>query len=140
MKKFDANKSFHLYLMRIISVMLALVVALLFVLTYVFVNSLAIRNKQRESEMQMDQAEYNINFAITSIRDYLQYAYNSEDVYNVILSSHEDMAKITSSINQIYNDFTIFLPRLHSLQFYNENTREFYSRSVVPMTYNGNQK
>lgn len=126
--------------MRIISVMLALVVALLFVLTYVFVNSLAIRNKQRESEMQMDQAEYNINFAIASIRDYLQYAYNSEDVYNVILSSHEDMAKITSSINQIYNDFTIFLPRLHSLQFYNENTREFYSRSVVPMTDNGNQK
>lgn len=139
MKILNTNKSFHLYVIRIISVMLAVVVGGLFILAYIAGSSLAIRSKQSESEMLMEQAEDNINFAIASIRNYLQYAYNSTEVYNVILSPQEDLTQITSSINQIYNDFTVFVPKLHSLQFYNENTGAFYSRSVVPMSEKSTQ-
>lgn len=133
MKIFDTNKSFNQYVIRIISIMLALVVGGLFTLAYIAVNSLAVRNKQNESEMLMEQAEGNINSAIASIRNYLQYAYNSDEVYNVILSPNENLMQVSSSINKIYDDFTVFVPKLHSLQFYNENTDAFYSRSVVPM-------
>ena len=139
MKIIDANKSFRLYIVRIISVMLAVVVGGLFVMVYIAGNSLAVRNKQNEAELLMEQAEHDIDSAVASIRNYLQYAYDSAEIYDVILSSQKDPTQVALSINQIYGDFSVFISKLHSLQFYNENTGEFYSRSAVPLSEKSNQ-
>lgn len=110
----------------IIAAIPAIIVFAFLVALYTFGVRILTDNVKEQTLNEMDFVENNVLQSSVSIREFVKYLYSKNAFKSIIEDDIENMEEISLSVNRAFNEMSIVMPYITSIQFYNGATDKMY--------------